>query len=258
MTCISIIGSKPDTVLPQSDVAYFVNGSIMQFTGEVDSFTRVIHVLNGNNMSSRSKVRRNINTGFYCGTFIREIRHFLDQEFIVYNTEENDSLDILLEEGVDPDHITLLSMDERDRILKDITGLQMPIGIMDTFRQTSFLNILRLTYAGLFKRYLSRSKSDHSPFFRPSSGVFGILFAIHQHGFNPVYEVAGIGFRDRGTYMINDKKKKLMDSELRDIDTHIIPDKIVIKNLLQNDRIKLKVHHEPNASKQYTIKEVMG
>ena len=238
---IGIMGSKPDSTLPDCDVIYFVNGSIIMYGNQVNDDSRIVNVLNGNSIRNYERIKRYQDSGAPVGTLISDMEKYKGTRFVVYNSEENDSINILLDLGVPPENIRVIPRSERDAILKKLTGFRMPLGAFAAWCELSLYQFARLFYAGILKRNVYYKK-DFSPYLRPSTGIFAVLFAIDEHGFDSRYEIAGISFQRRDTYKVNNKVVRTDMVNKIDLQWHVIPDKKVVKRLLTHVELDLKIH----------------
>ncbi len=238
---VAIMGSKPDSTLPDCETIYFVNGSIILFQDLVSDGKEIVNVINGNSIRNFERIERYQATGAPIGTLISNMHKYRDTRFVLYNTEENDSVNILLDLGIQPENIRVITRGERDAILKKISGYRMPLGIFNAWRELSLYEFARLTYAGILKRNVYEKK-DFSPYLRPSTGMFAVLFAIDENGYKSRYEIAGISFERRDTYKVN---KKVVQTDMKNqinLQWHIIPDRKVAKKLLRNKKLDLIIH----------------
>ncbi len=238
---IAIVGSKPDSVMPDCDIIYFVNGSIILFQDQLGNGKEIFNVINGNSIRNYDRIERYQASGAPVGTLISNMHKFKYSRFVLYNTEENDSVNILLDLGIQPKNIRVITRGERDTILKKITGYNMPLGTLNALRELSLYEFARLTYAGILKRNVYKKK-DFSPYLRPSTGMFAVLFAIDEYGFDYRYEISGISFERRDTYKVN---KKVVQTDMENkinLQWHIIPDRKVVRKLLKNKELDLLIH----------------
>ncbi len=241
MKTVAIMGSKPDSILPDSDRIYFVNGSVILYRDQISDDSRIVNVLNGNGIRNYERIELYQESGAPIGTLISDMDKYNGTRFILYNTEENESVNILLDLGVKPENIRVIGRAERDEILKRYTGYRMPLGAFGAWRELSLYEFARLCYAGIIKRNIYYKK-DFSPYLRPSSGIFAVLFAIDENGFDSRYEIAGISFQRRDTYKVNNKVVRTDMVNKINLQWHIIPDKKVIRKLQKNSELSLRIN----------------
>ncbi len=241
MKTIAIMGSKPDSMLPDSHITYFVNGSVTLFSDSIPPDMEVIHFVNGNSIRNYERIGRYQKSGAPVGTLISDMERYAHTRFVLYNTENNNSVSILTDLGVPRGNIRVIPRRERDQILRQITGYRMPLGIIDAWKELSTYEFSRLCFSGIFKRNILQRK-DYSPYFRPSSGIFAVLFAIYEHGYNNIYEIAGISFQKRDIYKVSHRVIRTDMENKINLQWHILPDRIVVQRLMENERVNLSVH----------------
>jgi hypothetical protein len=238
---ITIMGSKPDSRLPDSHVAYFVNGSVILFDGSIPVDMEVIHFVNGNSIRNFERIGRYQEIGAPVGRLISDIDRYKNTRFVLYNTEGNDSVELLIDLGVPSENIRIILRDERDDLLHRLTGYRMPLGIIDAWKELSTYEFTKLCYSGIYKRNILRGK-DYSPYFRPSSGIFAVLFAIDEHGFDHSFTIAGISFQKRDKYKVSNKVIRTDMENKINLQWHILPDRKVVRRLVENAKIDLNIH----------------
>jgi len=238
---IGIMGSKPDSKLPDAQITYFVNGSVILFGDTIPKDMEIINFVNGNSIRDFDRIGRYQETGAPVGTLISDMERYKHTRFVLYNTEGNDSVQILTDLGVPAENIRIVPREERDDMLRRLTGYRMPLGIINAWKELSTYEFARLTYSGIFKRNILRGK-DYSPYFRPSSGIFAVLFAIDEHGLECSYNIAGISFQIRDKYKVSNKVIRTDMENKINLQWHILPDRKVVHRLAKNEQLDLTIH----------------
>lgn len=191
---ILIVGSKPIETLPLANKVYFANYAssyhkerlhkhqenyivtAIRSAGSIGN-PRIIDLIDNNHIRS-----------VFCVGAIRERQFRTD-----------------LAETIHADlasKVNIITQSEKQEILGKITGTKEPICNFPV----SKLGLINASKAWLstIKNAISVTLSEenqHSGFARISTGVFTLVYAIHQNGAQKKYVLAGVGAGNRGSYL---------------------------------------------------------
>ena len=222
---IVILGSKPDAIIPTASVYVCANYSAYYYKDQLTDFNNskiytilsASEVLTGLRADAEHKdawiVSRlaNLQDGGIGQTFI------YNSEFYPNSTSVISSLNLNKKPVYLPYQLVL---DIQKKLLNK-TEPFITIKHVD-LNLRYMVHLARAYFRDIFSKMFSSELVNYSGLFRPSTGVFALLYAIHLFGKDAEYILAGIGLTGRGLYPDNkdnnwtsqmglDKKHTLVD-----------------------------------------------
>ena len=173
------MGSSPNSPVYEADKAYFANAALYQNAAHsalAGSRTLIFSAVAAQESSRRLALARS-----------------QGHKLVVINIEKSDSLDIFDSAKAHFEQAEYLSISNRISIITSSSGLTEPI------RSESFQFLGLATRAKMrvkctathWARALGRN-SDFPAYFRISTGVFSLCYAIFENGAEPEYFLSGI------------------------------------------------------------------
>lgn len=226
-----IIGSKPDARIPDGDVIYCANSAIGYYAENVGRFQKVISVLNPDIIHPKKRAAGSETREFYERQWSTVVNSHPHKMVLLRTTSLAMLTDSLRDAGFEAP-VYGLSRVERRMLVGKISGCYDPIITKDFFRlptkiKTRYIGSLTTTF---LKRLIDRSK-DCGAYFRPSTGVISLVFAIDEHGENAEYVIAGIGMKNRELYHDGKNPKHGY------LPHHVFADKKILSRLTEQYRI---------------------
>lgn len=235
MKRVVVIGSKPDAVIPDGDVIYCANVSIIYYADQVARFRQIVNIITPNAIDDQKLPSSS--AGQNCLTSQWEIMLTVKQvRLIILLSGSADRMVTGLRNAGYTTPITMISHQERRKLVERVSGCDDPILTADFFRLPVKQ---KLRYAGsaasvMLKRIFDQSKTCRS-FFRPSTGIVSLLYAIDQHGVDCEYVIAGIGLNKRSVYSHTISSATCSDKA--SIPAHVFADRKILQTISSRYRI---------------------
>lgn len=231
MKRIVIIGSKPNANIPDGDVIYCANGAIGYYAESVKRFGKVISVLNPDLIHPKKRIHESSTKEFYERQWLAIVRSQPDKVILLRNRSLLMLTGALREAGFEAP-VLGLSRVERRMLVGKISGCYDPVITKDVFqlpvdKQIRYSGSLCTTF---LKRIIDRKK-DCGAYFRPSTGVISLIFAIDEYGNDAEYIIAGIGIKNRAQYQDGNNPAQ------NDIPHHVYADKHILRRLAERYRL---------------------
>ncbi len=222
MKRIVIIGSKPNADIPDGDVIYCANGAIGYYAESVRRFGKVISILNPDHIHPK---KRN------DGQWLAFTRSRPEKVILLRNNNLLMLTEALRETGFEAP-VLGLSRAERRMLVSKISGCYDPIVTKEFFhlpldKKNRYIGSLCTTF---LKRIIDK-RTDCGAYFRPSTGVISLIFAIDEYGNDAEYIVAGIGIKNRAQYHDGNNPAQ------NDIPHHVYADKHILRRLAERYRL---------------------
>jgi hypothetical protein len=220
MKRIIIVGAKPNAKIPEGDVAYCANAAIGYHAEKLAGIKKIINVVSGRGHALVSVLRREVgpNRKLYQEKHDLILKARPEKIVLVKPDNETEILLKLRNSGyVVP--IVTISAFERRLLIQKISGCSDPM-ISKEFFQIPFEQQLRglRSLFNTIKQRVTDKEVECKSAFRPSTGIFSAIYAIHENGENAEYIISGIGIRSRNQYPSGKMEK------LRFLPPHLFPD----------------------------------
>jgi len=221
---ILILGSRPDAKIVQHDFVYAANAASYYYSDQLTDKKKLIDVVSGDILVRPMLEKYKSEKDFYLEKLHRIASSH--SEAMALAPGQPRAVHLLRESGY-KNPIIPLNHSRRRNIIGLVSGLTDPI-VSDHFLslEKEQRDILLNSMLKVNVRRVKNANAEHNNYFRPSTGVFALCFAIYRHGRNATYTIAGMGLSSRATYP--DMARNL-DVE-RD-NTHVFADKKVLEVL---------------------------
>ncbi|KUL32784.1 hypothetical protein [Chlorobium limicola] len=231
MKRIVIIGSKPNANIPDGDVIYCANGAIGYYAENVKRFGKVISILNPDLIHPKKRKNGSSTKEFYERQWLAIVHSRPDKVILLRNNGLLMLTEALRDAGFEAP-VLGLSRVERRMLVGRISGSYDPIITKEFFllpvgKKIRYIGSLCSTY---LKRIIDKKK-DCGAYFRPSTGVISLIFAIDEYGNDAEYVVAGIGIKNRAQYHDGNNPAQ------NDLPHHVFADKQVLRRLAGRYRL---------------------
>ena len=230
MKRIAIIGSKPDAKIPEGDIAYCANTSLSLYYENIKNFSRIIVVLIKPvlNYLQNNRQQENPYRDFNLRTW--DILSKIPDKMVIISDKEITKTVKTLENNNYKGQIKHLTKYDRRKLIGKVSGCYDPIVTKDFLTLPADIQIecIHSIVTSGFKRIVSKKSNVHCVL-RPSTGIFSLIYAIHEQGVNAEYVISGIGLRKRGTYA----EGKNEDKNKQNPFSHIFADQKVLEELVK-------------------------
>ena len=196
---ISIVGSKPNAKIVRSDYYYCANSAASFYENQINKNKGFVTTLVAASEIIESKRKNNLKKKWLSEKFER-ITNAKSNQIILIGNEIFPDAYLKLSKKYKK-KIILKSFNDINDLLESKTNLSFPILTYDHFFPLSVASLNNI-HKYLKELFLKKTKTNHllSGLFRPSTGIISLLYAISIHGNNAIYDVCGIGLRDRDKY----------------------------------------------------------
>lgn len=196
---ILIAGSKPNELIKPCEIGYFANASISTYWDVARDCDQAISIVAGGGLAPAFNAASVNNEE--ASRLLELIKASSPDELFL--TESSSLAEIVSEIEKSPSCPApkIITMKERAEIIEQFSEKKGPI-IPDNFFHLDNLSIYNHLHS-IAEVYRIRSQGpfiDFPHFFRPSTGIFSLLFAIKNHGKTPTYTLCGIGVAGRGVH----------------------------------------------------------
>jgi hypothetical protein len=234
-TRIIIAGAKPNSRLVSGNAIYCANTAIGIYQDYLKNFKYVVSLLNAKALTKEDIGSKNKEIITKKRSLILS-NAFADKYIVIGSTSSHNVVKKQIEQHNESAAIIVFSKQRKRELVHSVTKLKEPYITLSFFTlpfKSQLYGIQKLV-----KRYLRESitkdkKEDFSfpSYFRISTGLFALIYAIAENGINYEYVICGIGVGDRDTYDFgkNNKYRKLPD--------HIHADLKALKRLKTEYRI---------------------
>jgi hypothetical protein len=233
---ILIAGSKPNELIKPCPIGYFANASISTYLDIAKNCDQAISIVAGGGLSPAFNAA-SINN-HEASRLLDLIKAASPTELFL--TEATSLAEIVSEIRKSPScpEPKIITMKERAEIIERISGTKGPI-ITEAFYHLDDLSIYSHLHS-IAEVYRIRSLGhfvDFPHFFRPSTGIFTLLFAIQSHGDAPTYTLCGIGVAGRGVHNYHDKPNTTAQP-VQGLYPHVDADISILSALAKHYRIQ--------------------
>lgn len=234
MKRIVIIGSKPEAEIPDGDIAYCSNTSLSLYHEHINKFNRIIVVVIKPvlNYLQNNRQEENPYRDFNLRTW--NILSRVPEKIVIISDKDIKNTVTALQENGFKGQIKHETKYDRRQLIGKVSGCHDPIITKDFLTLPANIKIEcinSIIKSGL-KRIISK-KSDVNCVLRPSTGIFSLIYAIHENGLEAEYIISGIGIKKRGSYA----EGKNEDKSKQNVFSHIFADQKVLKELAKSYRI---------------------
>jgi len=238
MKKILVLGSGPNAEIPEVDAVYCANAAIGLYKDEIRNIPKKVAVVSSGELNPRMRTSGNSRQVEYVKKF-DIIRDSPCDLLVAIHTdaypEGIDSLRIAGYKSV----IKEMSFAECRKMQSDLSGINEPIVTFQHFlarpNPRGFASVLMAWY-----RYniLLRSDNDAvvSPFYRNSTGIISLMYAIYENGSKAEYYVSGISLKRRDSYH-GGQSSVCKDQENWRLVPHVLADKKIVSSLAGKYRL---------------------
>jgi hypothetical protein len=228
---INIIGSKPLSYVPPSDIGYFINNAFIGHRPLISELPRKVVIVAAANIHLRStKTNRTEADKFYQQ--LVSFQDIIDETVIVSNNSDEDLA--LLPKSIS---YTIITPMEREHLISSLSKQSFPL-IPPRFWEIKTEGIIKQLLGDLYRVNFNRRKGifiDYPPIFRCSTGVLGLVIALNRYGTNCRYRLCGVGVSARTERPYLTEPAPLLDSyEVegeKSLQKHVYSDVRVIRSL---------------------------
>lgn len=199
MQKVVIYGSAPHAGVVQADVAFFSNFSALQFSArEIESIAPI-----RNNIISAGALRLRATKPDVARKDLELQQIQWTNRIVSAPNLVNDSKAQFYESGFK----TVLSQEEIDLMLRSVAGKSPPFIDFSHFLhgrrldEKRFRKLRRNLVTHLYRRQAGRTSFLNS-YFRPSTGIISLVYAIKSFGREYEYEMAGFSFGSRSNHAV--------------------------------------------------------
>lgn len=230
MKRVVIIGSKPDAIIPEGDVAYFANTSLSLYHENIKYFNHIIVIIikPALNYLQNNRQKENPHRDFNLRTW--DILCKVPDKMVIISDKEITKTVKTLENNNYKGQITHLTKYDRRKLIGKVSGCYDPIITKDfrTLPMNIQIECIKSIITSGLKRIISNKSNVHCVL-RPSTGIFSLIHAINEYGMTAEYVISGIGLRKRGTYA----EGKNEDKNKQNPFSHIFADQKVLEELVK-------------------------
>lgn len=233
MKNVLILGSGPKANWPQVDIAYCANASIGFYEKELRGISGIVNVVSSRILNISRLACDNTVENIYTSK-LDAICNAIPDKLILLES----SASIGLSQELIPwlrsigykSKIEIQTSAVRKNLHTKLTGLPYPISF-DIVTGKPFIRSLKDALYLLRYRF-GPYKGEVSNKFRPSTGIISLITAIHEHGNEAKYYLAGIGLSERNLHQINGKLIDKFKNRNESIyEPHVAADRIIVKAL---------------------------
>ena len=224
---ILIIGGRPDPILINCDVAYFINGSV-EHANKLSDKTYKVHIITTTGLTITIKNYKTKDPNIHQIRLANYVGAKVNKTIYVDEGDEKIANEYLSKVGYKTESTENITNAIKQDIIYKITGKRPPIGV--TILPFYSLKAALSKYKKLYNIYRLRKKNHNKMWpsdFMPSNGVFALLHSILIYGANHDYLLSGISLTPYN-YEYKAGNKKFVIKELR---RHYVADKIILKCL---------------------------
>jgi len=220
MQRVLILGSKPDAIIPSFDHAYCANAAASYYQGELSHRGgKTYSVVASGQITKRERRPNNKKLQHYDEKTTRILESRNDGVILILPPDKS-SAKRKIKEGISVVEVTER---ERERILRNISGLDEPVGPCRLTEAPITVSTLYIYTKLLQNAFQAIGKERRPPAaFRASTGIFSLAYAILQHGTQSEYIISGIGLSDRENYKDKSFKQKRKIPRHSHADTHYL------------------------------------
>jgi hypothetical protein len=233
---IVILGSKPDPVLATGDSIYCANSSIGSYQDYISKFEHIVSVTSSWAIDSKSDdndlkiTKKNIILNSYADKYVitdcDDPRCFIsiDKLYQAFNHQNSSAI------------VSFLTYRETCELTRKISNLKQPYISSSFFKMPIYKQLwatksLCLT---LLRKILKPGCfAPWNSYFRESTGLFSLIYAIYENGLDCDYIIIGIGVSDRNVYKMDEQ---FITHRFKDVDVlvrHTYADFKILRKLSQ-------------------------
>jgi len=231
MKKVIVLGAKPGAHIPEGDCIYCANAAIGYYSDQISKFDYVVNVVSGGVLASKDKSDKNRKL---MNNKYKHIVKSKPNKMVLIDSYFSNMKEEFAKDGYHAEQFINISSKERRDLVYDITRLADPILTKDLFNLpllTKFYLFFRVLIS--FLRININNKYDYPDFFRVSTGVFALIYAIYENGFDAHYIISGCSLKDRGIYIDGKKSEnnRVCFKLINILEPHIIADRKVLMQI---------------------------
>ena len=226
---VVILGSKPEAIIPQASVYVCANYSAYYYKEKLADFgnSKIYTILSASEVLTGLRADAEHKDAWVLSRLANLQKGGIGKTF-VYNSEfYPNAINVIsnLNLNIKPEYLPYqLVLDIQKKLLNKTEPFITIKHFEPNFRY--MIHLARAYVSALFLKVFSNELSSCSGFFRPSTGVLALLYAIHSFGENAEYILAGVGLTKRGFYPDNNDNKwtsrEGLDKKHTLVDRHVI------------------------------------
>lgn len=213
MKKILVLGAGPNAIVPDVDIVYTANAAIGYYQKEISKIKKKVSLVSSHQLKPAFRVSGSKAAELYQEKFNLIKNAPCDIHVSVHDDKHPEGINSLKASGFSA-RIESLSFKECRDILKKIANLEEPLISLDHYlSRPTPRGFLSVSMQFVKERWaLLGGATSVSPFFRNSTGMIALLYAISENGPEYEYLVSGISFGRRDSYpdgqMTRDSRKK--------------------------------------------------
>lgn len=201
MKKILVLGSGPNATVPDVDIVYTANAAIGYYKDEIKRIEKKVSLVSSFALHPALRIPGAEMAQQHQNQFALIKSAPCDIHISVHDDKYPEGIASLKMAGF-PAPVKSLSFKACRVILKEIADLEEPLISLNHYRaRPTPSGFLSISKQFIFQRQsLLRGARSVSPFFRNSTGMIALLYAISKHGSEAEYLVSGINLRRRDLY----------------------------------------------------------
>lgn len=207
MRDVVVLGSKPDAVVANCDIAFCANAAASHHPDIYAKSSVVVNVVSAVVLGKAIRGGEKDEASLHAKKAERIVNSPCLELNLFSNRTHEYVYDWLISQGY-AYPITKFSTAERAALTRRISGHSEPVLFPDLRRHP--LASLLLLVRSFWTRYMPAhfgTPGTHTAYFRPSTGLVALMLAIERYGGDARYYICGIGVSGRDHYIDGDKAR---------------------------------------------------
>lgn len=239
MEKILVLGAGPNATVPDVDIVYTANAAIGYYQDEIKNIKQKVSLVSSGELNPGLRIPSARLARQYQDKFELIKNAPCDTHVSVHDDQYPEGITSLKMAGFSAP-VKSLSFKAYRVILKKISGLEEPlISLNHYLARPTPRGFLSISKQFMFERQsLLRGAMFVSPFFRNSTGMIALLYAISENGAEAEYFVSGISFGRRDLYPNGQKTSESSKKNWRRTQ-HVVADLKVYKKIKKKYNINV-------------------